>query len=179
MKNQQIKIIWLANGQKIFSFDLDVFPTENNMIIDPIIQVVTEKNSVCADRDSILGSGYRDPLKMRLLNRDAALTYRALEPELQRLKLDDNLKHLVTVDQFVLQEIYNLQRGMNELWLISLGLLAGLLILVVQNLIIFFSKYQRKFIVRRLFGTDFFRTYREYILLFSATWALQILISAL
>lgn len=176
VKNQEIKIIWLANDQKIFSFNPEVFPSENNVIIDPIIEVVTEKNSLCTDRDSILGGGCTDPLKMRLIDRDAALTYRTLEPELKRLKLDDNLKHLITIDQYVLQQIYELQKGMNQLWLISLGLISGLLFLVVQNLSIFFNKYQRKFVVRRLFGTGFFRTYKEYILLFSATWAFQILI---
>lgn len=105
------------------------------------------------------------------------MTHQTLEPELKRLKLNDNLKHLVTVDQFVLQEIYDLQKQMNQLLLISLGLFVGLLVLAVQNLTIFFSKYQRKFIVRRLFGIGFFRTYKEYMLLFSVTWVLQILIS--
>jgi len=175
-KNQQIEIIWLANNQKIFSFNPKVFPAENNVIIDPIIQVVTEKNSLLADWGSILGNGATDPLKIRLINRDTALTYKTLEPELKRLKLDDNLKHLITVDQFVLQQIYNLQEGMNRLLLISLALLAGLMLLVVQNLTIFFNKYQRKFVVRRLFGTGFFRTYKEYIFLFSVIWTFQILI---
>ncbi|GAB6275314.1 MAG: DUF1430 domain-containing protein [Peptococcaceae bacterium] len=177
IKNQQIKIIWLANDQKVFSFNPKVFPSENNIIIDPITQVVTEKNSLCADRaNMITGGGGTDSLKMRLIDRNTALTLKTLEPELKRLKLDDNVRHLITVDQFVLQEIYNLQKWMNYLLLISLGLLAGLLILVVQNLTIFFNKYQRKFVVRRLFGVDFFRTYKEYILLFSVTWAFQLLV---
>lgn len=180
VKNQQIKIIWLANNQKIFSFNPKVFPAEKNIIVDPIIQVITMKNSLCADRaNMITGDGSSDPLKMRLIDRNAALTLKTLEPELKRLKLDDNVKHLITVDQFVLQKIYNLQKWMNYLLLISLGLLAGLFILVVQNLTIFFNKYQRKFIVRRLFGTDFFRTYKEYIFLFSVVWAFQLLISCI
>ncbi len=176
VENQQITIIWLADGQEIFSFNPDVFPAENNVIIDPIIEVVTEKNSLWADRDSILGGGCTDPLKMRLTDRDAALTYKMVEPELKRLKLDDNLKHLVTVDQYIMQEIYDLQNGMKQLMLLIIGLLSGLLLLVVQNLAIFFNKNQRKFIVRRLFGTDFFRTYKEYMFLFSLTWASQLLI---
>jgi len=177
VKKQQVRIIWLANDQKIFSFNPEVFPAENNDIIDPIIQVITDNNSLSADRSSILGGGATDPLKMRLIDRDTALTYKKLNPDLQRLKLDDNLKNLITVDQFIFQAIYDLQKGINQLWLISLGLLTGLLLLVVQNLIIFFQKNQYKFTVRRLFGTDFFRTYKEYILLFSLTWAFQILFS--
>jgi putative ABC transport system permease protein len=175
VKNQQVRIIWLANDQKIFSFNPEVFPTENNVIIDPIIQVVTEKNSLVLDKANIFsGGGATDPLKIRLINRDTALTLKTLEPELKRLKLDDNLKHLVTVDQYVLQQIYNLQKQVNQLLFISLGLMAGLLLLVVQNLTIFFNKHQRKFIVRRLFGTGFFRTYKEYILLFAVTWGFQL-----
>lgn len=173
IKNQKIKILWLANDQKIFSFNPQVFPDENNMIIDPIIQVVTEKNSLAADRDSILGGGSTDPLKIRLIGRDAESTYQTLKPELKRLKLDDNLKYLVTINQTILETIYDLQKRSNQLLLISVGLIGGLIILVIQNLIIFFHKNQRRFIVSRLFGISFFRTYIEYFLLFSITWIFQ------
>ena len=156
-----------------------MFPAEGNIIIDPIIEVMTESNSLVADRSVARGRGARDPLKIKLINRDTALTYRTLQPELERLKLDDNLKHLITVDQFVLQEIHLLQEGVKRLWLVSLGLIAGLLMLVIQNLTIFFNKYQRRFIVRRLFGTGFCRTYKEYVWLFSAAWGFQLLISSI
>lgn len=174
VKNQQIEIIWLANNQKIFSFNPEVSKSEHNIIMDPIIQVVTEKNSLITDKSSILGGGCTDPLKIKLINRDTSLTYKTLEPELKRLKLDDNLKHLITVNQFILQELYDLQKQINEFLLIGLGLISGLLILITQNMIIFFNKNQRKFIVRRLFGIGFFRTYKEYSLLFSMTWIFQL-----
>jgi len=176
IKNQQIKIIWLADNQKVFSFDPDVFPAEKNLIIDPIIQVVTEQNSLLIDRDAILGTGASDPLKIRLIERDSVMTYQSLLPELKRLKLDDNLKSIVTVDQFVLQEINRLQEALNQLIMVSLGLLAGLLFLVIQNLAIFFNKYRYRFIVRRLFGTGFFKTYKEYLWIFCGGWAVQILL---
>ncbi|WP_035297621.1 bacteriocin-associated integral membrane family protein [Brevibacillus thermoruber] len=175
VRNQALKIIWIANGQKIFSFNPEVFRTENNMIVDPIIQVVTEKNSLVADKANMMsGGGGRDPLKVKLINRDTEQTLQALEPELKRLKLDDNLPSLITVEQYVLGQIYELQKQRNQLLFISLGLAAGLLVLVVQNLSIFFSKYQQRIIVRRLFGTGFFRTYKEYLWLLTATWVIQI-----
>ncbi|MGK0469493.1 bacteriocin-associated protein, partial [Clostridium sp.] len=68
IKNQHIKIIWVANNQKIFSFNPEVFKTENNTILEPIIQVITTKNSLMADRSSILGGGCTDPLKVKLIN---------------------------------------------------------------------------------------------------------------
>lgn len=179
IKNQQINIIWTENNQKIFSFNPEVFKSENNIIVDPIIQVITEKNSLLTDKSSILGGGCSDPLKIKLINRDTSLTYKTLEPELIKLKLDDNLKHLITVNQFVLQEIYDLKNQVNSLLIISLGLILVLLILIVQNLSIFFNKYKRKFIVRKLFGTGFFRTYKEFSLLFSISCGAEILISSI
>ncbi|SHH31860.1 DUF1430 domain-containing protein [Tepidibacter thalassicus] len=176
IKNQHIEIVWLKNDQKIFSFNPEVFKAEHNIIMDPIIQVVTEKNSLITDRSSILGGGCTDPLKIKLINRDTSLTYKILEPELKRLKLDDNLKHLITVNQFILQELYDIQKQINEFLLIGLGLILGLLILIIQNTIVFFNKNQRKFIVHRLFGIGFFRTYKEYSLLFFITWIFQLFI---
>lgn len=113
-------------------------------------------------------------MKVKLINRDTEQTLQALEPELKRLKLDDNLPSLITVEQYVLGQIYELQKQRNQLLFISLGMAAGLLVLVVQNLSIFFSKYQQRIIVRRLFGTGFFRTYKEYLWLLTATWVIQI-----
>ncbi|WP_258073075.1 DUF1430 domain-containing protein [Brevibacillus laterosporus] len=175
VKNQQITIVWIANDQKIFSFNPDVFRLENNIIVDPIIQVITEKNSLVADKANMMtGGGGRDPLKVKLINRDSQQTLKALEPELKRLELDDNLTNLIAVDQYVLEQIYDLQKQRNQLLFISFGLVAGLLVLVVQNLSLFFSKYQRRFIVRRLFGADFFKTYKEYMWLLTVTWVIQI-----
>lgn len=173
--DQQIDIIWLADNQEIFSFNPEVFKYQNNIIIDPIIEVLTEKNDFIKDI-AILGNGGKDALKVKLINRDVALTYKTLEPELKRLKLDDNLKYLITIDQYILQEIYDLQKNLQVLLLISFGLIVGLIILVTQNLIVFFNKNQHKYVVNRLFGIGFFRTYKDYMLLFSLTWVVQLVI---
>jgi bacteriocin-associated integral membrane protein len=176
LKNQKIKIIWILDNQKIFSFNPEVFKAEKNIIIDPIIQVVTESNSFAADRNSILGNGGTDPLKIKLMNRDTALTYKTLAPELKKLQLDDNLKYIVTVDEYMMKEIYNLQKQMNLILWIIIGLFIGLCILIVQNSIVFFIKYQQKFIVRRLFGIGFLGTYKEYGILFAVNWTIQFLV---
>lgn len=175
VRNQQLTIIWIANDQKIFSFNPDVFRLENNMIVDPIIQVITEKNSLVADKANMMtGGGGRDPLKVKLINRDSQQTVKALEPEMKRLKLDDNLTTLISVDQYVIEQIYDLQKQRDQLLFLSIGLVAGLIVLVVQNLSVFFSKFQRRFIVRRLFGTGFIKTYKEYLWFLLATWVIQI-----
>ncbi|HDX9590414.1 TPA: DUF1430 domain-containing protein [Bacillus pseudomycoides] len=174
LRNRQIEIIWIKNNQEIFSFNPDVYKSNHNKIKDEIIEVMTEKNSFVEERDLILGGGAKDPLKIKLIDRDAGLTYKALEPELKRLGLEDNLKYLVTVDQYILKDIYDLQKTMKMLLTVTSGLIVGILFLVTQNMIIYFNKNQQKIVVHRLFGVSFFRTYRGYMLLFVLTWVVQL-----
>ncbi|MDQ0495495.1 bacteriocin-associated integral membrane family protein [Paenibacillus brasilensis] len=173
LENQTIEIIWLTNHQLLFSFNPDVFKSEHNFILEPIIEVVTEKNSFITDCTGILGNGGTDPLKIKLVNRDTAQTYKALEAELKKLHIDDNLKYIVTVDQYILTRIYALQDGLKLLSLIIFGITLVLLFLIAQNLILLFNKYEQTFIIRKLFGFGFFKTYREFIRWFIATWAIQ------
>lgn len=174
--NQEVKIIWTKSNQEIFSFNPEVFKKENNMIIDPIIEVITEKNSLVSDRELILGNGGTDPLKVKLINGDSSHTYRTLYPKLVKLKLDDNLGYIVNIDQLVLNQIYEIGKEINNLLFISAIVLIGFLILLIQSLIVFFSKYEQKFTVYRLFGVGFFSTYKNYFLVFLMTWILQLII---
>lgn len=63
LRNRKIDIIWIKNNQEIFSFNPDVYKSDNNKIRDEIIEVMTEKNSFVGERDLILGGGAKDPLK--------------------------------------------------------------------------------------------------------------------
>ncbi|MFP3377666.1 DUF1430 domain-containing protein [Bacillus sp. SIMBA_069] len=174
LRNRKIDIIWINDNQEIFSFNPDVYNSDNNKIRDEIIEVMTEKNSFVGERDLILGGGANDPLKIKLIKRDAGLTYKTLEPELKRLGLDDNLRYLVTVDQYISKDIYNLQKTMKILLTVTSGLIVGILFLVAQNIILYFNKNQQKIVVHRLFGVDFFRTYKGYMLQFVLMWIVQL-----
>ncbi|QWH15271.1 DUF1430 domain-containing protein (plasmid) [Bacillus mycoides] len=174
LRNRKIDIIWIKNNQEIFSFNPDVYKSNHNKIRDEIIEVMTENNSLFGERDLILGGGAKDPLKIKLIDRDVGLTYKALEPELKRLGLDDNLKYLVTVDQYILKDIYDLQKTIKMLLTVTSGLIVGILFLVTQNIIVYFNKNQQKIVVHRLFGVGFFRTYKGYMLLFVLMWIVQL-----
>jgi len=176
IKKQKIKIIWTKNKQDIFSFNPEVFKYQNNMIKDPIIQVITENNSLNMDKSSILGNGSSDPLKIKLIRRDSDATYQKLEPQLKKLKLDDNLRHLITVDQYSLQEIHDLQKQMNTVLIVISGMLAGLLIINIQTVIVSFNKNHQKYTVNRLFGISFIKTYRPYLLLLLVSWVIQVIV---
>ncbi|WP_025692838.1 DUF1430 domain-containing protein [Paenibacillus zanthoxyli] len=179
LKKQQIQILWLSNNQRIFSFNPDVFPTEKYSIIDPIIQVVTEKNSFTSNRNGILGNGGTDPLKVKLVGRDTAATYQALLPELRNLRLDDNLKTIVTVNEYMLVKINQLNYEIKLNLLLLGGLMIGFLFLIIQYVLVLYNRYQKTFIVRKLFGLSFRRTYKEFILLFLGLWIAQVGLSLL
>ncbi|GIP22894.1 DUF1430 domain-containing protein [Paenibacillus sp. J22TS3] len=179
LMNQKIRIVWLANEQSVFSFNPDVFPTEKFSILDPIIEVVTEKNSFTSDRNTILGNGSADPMKVKLIQRDTALTYERLKPVLRELGLSDNLKTLVSVNEQLLKQLHDLQTELKVSILILVALTLGFVILVIQYLLILFQRYQSAFVVRRLFGLGIFRAYREFFLGFLFLWLLQLVASYL
>ncbi|WP_336763181.1 bacteriocin-associated integral membrane family protein [Paenibacillus sp. USHLN196] len=167
---QNIQIIWYANHQDIFSFNPDVYPNNNNLITEPIIQVITEQNSLVGDRDAILGNGSSDPIKIKLIDGDTAKTYRFLESTLKELKLDDNLHYLITVDQYIAEKVYALQQ---RFYSTSFALAISVLILcflLIQNLSIMFNKFQQKFIIRGIFGLSIPRKYKEFIYIFGISW---------
>ncbi|MFT4402276.1 bacteriocin-associated integral membrane family protein [Bacillus sp. SW14] len=173
LKEPKIHIIWTASDQKIFSFNPEVFKAEDNLIIDPIIQVVTENNSLVGDRNTILGNGSRDPLKIKLNDRDSKKTMNILEPYLKKYHLDDNLKYLVSLNQYALNEIKELHSEISSLLALAAVLAVALVLLIVQNSVIYFNKKQQKFVVYRLFGIGFFRTYKDYMTLFFILWLIQ------
>lgn len=170
-----IRIIWTTDGQEVFSFNTDVYPQNNNNIVDPIIQVVTLKNSLLGDRDAILGGGSTDPLKIKLIDGDTKKTYMSIKPALKQLKLDDNLHYLITVDQYIATKLYHLKI---QFYTASVSLVISMFILILlllQSISIVFGKYQQKFIIRGMFGFSAHRKYKEFIGLFSLTWTISIL----
>lgn len=174
VETQDIRIIWTKKNQEIFSFNPEVNKESNNMIKDPIIEVATENNSVNSDLFGILGGGNKDPIKIKLVNKDPKFTYEKLKPYLIQLHLDDNLKYLVTSNEKELWNVYNMEEKLNILYItLSIGI-ACFLVIMLQNLIITFSKYKKKIIIRRLFGLSYIKSYKEHILIFFMNWIIQL-----
>lgn len=176
LSNQQIEIIWIRDNQKVFSFNMDVFPEDNNFILEPIIEVITEKNSITPDTHGILGQSYRDPLKVKLVNRSSEETLNSLKPELERLGLDDNFKYLVSTNQYISTQIYELKSKIFKLLIIILLLILGLLILITQNVAILFDKFKYKFIIRRMWGLGFFLAFKEFVFILILNFAIIFII---
>jgi putative ABC transport system permease protein len=172
--NQKVSVIWTQDDQAVFSFNPLVNPDHGNNIVDPFIQVMTSANSLGIDRANMIGGG-GSALKVRLLDGDTVTTQKDLLPTLQRLKLDDNLPYLVTMDEYVSQQIAALDNGIRSVEYAGIALFVGLLVLAVQSISILFERYSRRITVRRLFGSGFVRTYREPLLVFGAVWSVQLI----
>ena len=169
--HQKVFIIWMQDNQAVFSFNPLVNPGHGNNIVDPFIEVMTSANSLGLDRANMIGA---TALKIRLLDGDTVRTLQDLLPTLKRLKLDDNLPYLITMDEYVSQQIARLDNGIRSVELAGIALFVGLLILAVQSISILFERYSRRITVRRLFGAGFMRTYREPLLIFTAVWSFQL-----
>ena len=174
LAQQGISIIWTQENQAVFSFDPLVYPNDGNNIVDPFIEVMTTANSLGVDRLNMLSGGGGTALKTRLLEGDTVRTLDDLLPTLRRLKLDDNVRHLVTMDEYVSEQIAMLDVGLRSIIVAGVALLVGLIVLTVQSVLILFERYARRITIRRLFGAGFARTYRELLLIFGAIWSVQV-----
>jgi putative ABC transport system permease protein len=172
--HQKVSIIWTQDNQAVFSFNPLVNPDHGNNIVDPFIEVITSANSLGIDRANMLSGGGGTAMKIRLLGGDTVKTMQDLLPTLKRLQLDDNLPYLITMDQYVSQQIAALDDGIRSVEFAGVALSVGLLVLAIQSLSILFERYSRRITVRRLFGAGFMRTYREPLLIFTAVWSFQL-----
>ena len=175
LAHQKVSIIWTQDDQAVFSFNPVVNPDHGNNIVDPFVQVMTSANSLGVDRANMIGGGGGSALKVRLLDGNTVRTQQDLLPTLKRLKLDDNLPYLVTMDEYVSQQIAALDNGIRSVEFAGIALFVGLLVLAVQSISILFERYSRRITVRRLFGAGFMRTYREPLLVFLAVWSVQLI----
>lgn len=178
-REHPIEIIWLANGQRVVTLNPKVFPEHGNAVVDPVIEVITESNAPDFYKGTLITGGMESPLKVPLINGDAELTMRALTPLLRRLKLSDHLRGLLSIDEAVAKEAEKVMVAVRSTLFIIAVLVMSWILLVMHNVTICFARYRRRFLIRRLVGVGFLRTYKEYFLLFGATWCGQLAVALL
>ena len=174
ISDQSVSIVWTRDNQDVFSFDPSIAPDDGNLLRDPIVEVMTSSNSLDVDRLNAFSGLASTALKVKLIDGDTKITLESLGPTLRRLKLDDNLHHLVTMDEYASERIAELDQAARGLALVGLGFLVGVLVMAVQLQAILFGRYSRRIVVRRLFGQAFTRAYREPLVVFVSVWALQL-----
>lgn len=173
---QDVRIIWMASGQSVFSFDPKVNPDHGNMITDPIIEIMTSANSLTVDRLNSITGGLDTGLKVRV-NGDPATTLDELAPILKALNLDDNLRHLVSVHEAMSIRVGEARSAITQVTAFAGGALLAMVVLNATIVIIGSDRLRRRLAVRRLHGVSFTQSYRELFLVLGTTWLGQTLLA--
>lgn len=168
--DQEIKIIWTETGQQIFSFNPEVYTENFNAIADPIIEVMTIGNSAGFDRANSINGTLDAALKIRLIEGGTATTYERYLPLLERLKLDDNARNLVTMDS----AIYSLMQQYDQelaRQLLQIGMVFALFFaLSLQAAPLFFEIDARRVATKKIYGYSFFSRQRGFFTIFICIW---------
>lgn len=175
---QQVRIIWTASGQKVFSFDPRVNPGDGNLITDPVVQIMTPSNSLTVDRLNSITGGLNTGLKVRVGD-DPAGVLNGLAPKLKELKLADNLQHLVSVYEALTTQANDVHSGITQVTVFGGAALFVMVTLTATITIIGSDRLRRRLAVRRFHGVGFVRTYRELLLTLGGTWLGQSVLAGL
>ena len=168
--NQKVRIIWVADDQRVFSFDSAVYPDDGNCIVGPIIEVMTVSNSTFIDRSGCFAGMPSTALKVLLTDGSTSQTYQELLPLLQELRLDDNLRRLVTMDDYVFEVTQRYQQGILTLAHQCLLVLVLFMLLAVQSVTLLFEQDARRIASRRLLGYGFISRQRRFLAVFVLSW---------
>jgi hypothetical protein len=165
LSNQPVKIIWTANDQKYFTFNPQI-----NFVTDPIIQVMTQSNSLGDDRRNAFSSNIDSTLKVYLGDNSAADVLAELEPILSELKLNDNLVSLLSF-----REYSDYVMNQNDYYLNNWGprtfiLFLVFVMLIIQSAIINYERESRRIAIVKMQGYKFWDCYAKPILRFALTW---------
>lgn len=177
-RDQKLRIIWTTSGQEVFTFNSTINPESGNMIVDPIVEIMTPSNSLTIDRLNSITGDINTALKVRV-DGDPASALHDLTPTLQELHLDDNLPHLVTPNEAMLQELNEIRRGIAWTTVTASGALVIMLVFSAALVTIISDRLRRTLIVRRLHGFGFLRAYRELFVFLGVLWLAQALVACI
>ncbi|MGM9952337.1 MAG: hypothetical protein ACI32Q_03010 [Intestinibaculum porci] len=155
-EDQKIKIIEIANDQKSPTLNRDVKQIEG--VSNAVIQVITPQNAFIGDRVGILGGDTNSPLKVKL-NGSQEQTYKALKPELTKLGLADNLTSLTSINAHLSALIAQDRYTVKNCTVLLFALIALLIYLIYHSTIMIFDARKKTYIIKKVFGLNFFYTY--------------------
>ncbi len=157
----KIRVILSQNDQYIFSFNSNI-SLETNGIKDPIISVITEKNSFSCSRIGNYGNGYSDPRKIPL-TKSAKDTYKTLHPILKKYKLDDNFTRLVSIANLNTEELASLKLSFKIAVTQALISIIIVLIILYQSTVIIFDINGKEYCIKNMLGLSKMKIYGKFI----------------
>lgn len=165
-RNQKIKIIYTKSNQKIFSYAADININYGNMVEDPIIRVITEKNGVPWDYHITIGFA-GNPIKIKA---DPSFDYeKYIFTKLKEVGLEKYVDKIVPVNDGIIFE----SKSVYELLIFIIGgiiiLTLAMIIIITQNIYCYFEQYKKELAIRQFHGYKASDKYKECFLLILGT----------
>jgi putative ABC transport system permease protein len=178
-ESQKVEIMWVKDDQFIPTLSTEFPEDGSGAIAIPIIEVVTEANSLGIDRANAFSGQADSPMKVRLIAPgQTAATYSELERELVNMHLDDNLTNLVTPSEVIESQLAILREGIRITFLSSAISLVIMILLGAQNVSLSLDRFGRSATVKRFLGYSFALRHRPTLVMIAATWIAQVLLAA-
>ena len=170
---REYDIIWLKNKQKVFTYRLDI--GNNNFVENPIIRVLTRKNSNSMLDYAFFGGYNFGPVKVECnSDKDIVDFYATLE------KYFDNSIYVFNVYNLyasVSSEIDLIQNSLEYKLIIVLSLIVTLISVSIQNIIVYFIEFSNYISVFHLLGYGFWRKHISLFTNFALSSIIIIIIS--
>lgn len=168
-EEEDIIFYTIQDNQEIFAFDQErpITITEPN-----IIHVLTLNNTPIMQRDFLTGFSYGEPLKIPL---DAPVeeVYSRYLPLLKEAGLEDNFPFLIPVNQLrKVENQLNFALDIEKRMIEFLVTLLLLIVLISYSTVSYSRLYRQKFVIWRLNGSSFCKTYKKIGILLLFQYAL-------
>lgn len=168
---QSVQIIWTQMGQEVFSFNSTVNPESGNIILDPIIEIMTPSNSLTVDRLNAITGELNTALKVYIED-NSSQTLHFLTPLLTELGLSDNLQYLITPNESMIEQITRIESIIRWTIVAAIATILIMLVFTASFVSILCDRFRRRIIVRRLHGLNTWHAYAEVIRSVAVTTAL-------
>lgn len=167
VKNRKMQIVWIKNGQSLFSYNLDVNPDNGNRVTDAVVNIRTENNGGQWEYNVIMAySG--NPFKVKL---DPNLSLdENIRPELKKYGYSQIIPKISKVNEMVAADSSKIKEKMYLYLSIALLLGISLIFIIIQSVFNFFNQYKQYLAIKHLQGYGIYEKYKNYFALTLISW---------
>ncbi len=172
IRNQNIKIIWVKDNQKLFTYNLEVNIDKGNLVDLDIVNVLTLANGDYTDYDRIIG--YQgNPFKIYIedgLNKNEYLIMKTAN-----LGVAKHIQEIYSLYDIVNAEIESSKDIILQQILGMILLIFCIILSICQNIYIFIKNESRGIFVKMIHGHSFINKFYRYYIYQAISWGLLIM----
>ena len=173
---KEIQIIWIRDGQKFFSYRIDINPNENSCVENPLVMVITEANANKLNFLEVLGTG-----NFLMKVSDQSTSSAEVNNEIGKY-YDLSTYHFPLVSVYdSMNEKITESKSMIVSYSIMLSVLVVLIcVVIIQNVANYFEQNKKRLAIQKFMGFKLKDKYLNYfvsdvcslIISFCLAWAI-------